>query len=67
MSDDHPTLMPADVAAMFGVEPCTVLGWCGDGKITGLKIGHRTLRLRPSDVARFIERHETKPAGAARG
>jgi excisionase family DNA binding protein len=67
MSNDHATLKPEDVAAHFGVEPVTVLDWVKQGKLTALKLSGKVIRFRESDVARFIERSETRAAATARG
>lgn len=62
MSDDaqRPTepdvlLTPAEVAAMFRVNPKTVTRWARAGKISAIRTlgGHR--RFRSSEIRRFLE------------
>jgi hypothetical protein len=48
------------------VKPDTIKSWYRRGILTGMRIGPKTIRFRPSDVARLIQRHETRAAGAAR-
>ena len=65
MSDDaqRPTepdvlLTPAEVAAMFRVNPKTVTRWARAGKISAIRTlgGHR--RFRSSEIRRFLEELE---------
>jgi predicted site-specific integrase-resolvase len=67
MNNDDASLSAEDIAPRFGVKVDTIKSWYRRGILTGVKIGPKILRFRPSDVARFIERHETKAAVAARG
>lgn len=48
-------LTPAEVAAMFHVDPKTVARWAQAGKIRAMRTpgGHR--RYRESDMLRFFE------------
>jgi excisionase family DNA binding protein len=50
-----PLLTPAEVAAMFRVNPKTVTRWARAGKITAIRTlgGHR--RFRASEIARCME------------
>lgn len=59
-------LTPAEVAAMFRVNPKTVTRWARAGKISAIRTlgGHR--RFRASEVRRFLEQVETgEPAAEA--
>ena len=51
-------LTPAEVAALFRVNPKTVTRWARAGKITAIRTlgGHR--RFRASEVRRCVERME---------
>ena len=51
-------LTPAEVAALFRVNPKTVTRWARAGKITAMRTlgGHR--RFRASEVRRCVERME---------
>jgi excisionase family DNA binding protein len=51
-------LTPAEVAAMFRVNPKTVTRWARAGKISAIRTlgGHR--RFRSSEVRRFLEELE---------
>ncbi len=57
-SGDEPNdklLTPAEVAALFRVDPKTVAGWSRAGKLTAIKTlgGHR--RYRASEVMRLLQ------------
>jgi excisionase family DNA binding protein len=63
MYQDHPTdgdalLTPAEVAAMFRVNPKTVTRWARAGKISAIRTlgGHR--RFRASEVQEFLVRSQ---------
>jgi len=67
MYQDHPIdgealLTPAEVAAMFRVNPKTVTRWARAGKISAIRTlgGHR--RFRASEVRAFLAR--TQEVGA---
>jgi excisionase family DNA binding protein len=53
-TDAEPLLTPAEVAAMFRVDPKTVTRWANSGKLTSLRTlgGHR--RYRESDVLNLL-------------
>jgi excisionase family DNA binding protein len=62
MSDQPQTdtlLTPAEVAALFRVNPKTVTRWARAGKITAIRTlgGHR--RFRSSEIRRCLEQLET--------
>jgi len=54
-----PLLTPAEVAALFRVNPKTVTRWARSGKITAIRTlgGHR--RFRTTEVRRCLEQMET--------
>lgn len=61
MTDQHvpdALLTPAEVAALFRVNPKTVTRWARAGKITAIRTlgGHR--RFRASEIRRSIEEME---------
>ncbi|MFA5786854.1 MAG: BldC family transcriptional regulator [Actinomycetota bacterium] len=58
-------LTPAEVAAMFRVDPKTVTRWARAGKLTSIRTlgGHR--RYRESEVRRLLEGHDEFPYRAA--
>ncbi|MBI1843149.1 MAG: BldC family transcriptional regulator [Actinobacteria bacterium] len=53
--NEDPLLTPAEVAAMFRVNPKTVTRWSRKGQLTAVRTlgGHR--RFRASEVARCVE------------
>ena len=55
-------LTPAEVAALFRVNPKTVTRWARSGKITAMRTlgGHR--RFRSSEINRCLEELEHKSA-----
>ena len=63
---DHPNndalLTPAEVAALFRVNPKTVTRWARAGKITASRTlgGHR--RFRASEIRRCLEQMEREGA-----
>lgn len=54
-------LTPAEVAALFRVNPKTVTRWARAGKITAIRTlgGHR--RFRASEIRRCLEQMENEP------
>ncbi|HLI24211.1 MAG TPA: BldC family transcriptional regulator [Acidimicrobiales bacterium] len=63
MADSPPPdalLTPAEVAALFRVNPKTVTRWARAGKITAIRTlgGHR--RFRASEIRRCMEALETQ-------
>ncbi|MDO8105879.1 BldC family transcriptional regulator [Isoptericola sp. b441] len=54
-------MTPAEVAALFRVDPKTVSRWATSGKLTAIKTlgGHR--RFRESEVLALMEVPEPKP------
>ena len=61
MADMHPSdalLTPAEVAALYRVNPKTVTRWARAGKISAIRTlgGHR--RFRASEIRRCIEEVE---------
>ncbi len=61
MSQPDALLTPAEVAALFRVNPKTVTRWARAGKITAIKTlgGHR--RFRASEISRCLDQMETEP------
>ena len=63
---EHPNpdalLTPAEVAALFRVNPKTVTRWARAGKITAIRTlgGHR--RFRASEIRRCLEQMEREGA-----
>jgi excisionase family DNA binding protein len=66
MMAEHPNndalLTPAEVAALFRVNPKTVTRWARAGKITAIRTlgGHR--RFRASEIRRCLEQMEREGA-----
>jgi excisionase family DNA binding protein len=56
--DPEPLLTPAEVAALFRVDPKTVTRWARAGKLTSLRTlgGHR--RYSESEVRNLLDRSE---------
>ena len=56
--EPEPLLTPAEVAALFRVDPKTVTRWAKAGKLTSLRTlgGHR--RYRESEVRNLLGREE---------
>jgi excisionase family DNA binding protein len=54
ISEAEPLLTPAEVAAMFRVDPKTVIRWANAGKITSIRTlgGHR--RYREKEVRSLL-------------
>lgn len=66
-TEDEQLLTPAEVAAMFRVDPKTVTRWAKAGKLSSIRTlgGHR--RYRASEVARLragIPGQRTEATGA---
>lgn len=57
-SDREELLTPAEVAAMFRVNPKTVTRWARAGKISAIRTlgGHR--RFRAEEIRKFLEQVE---------
>lgn len=58
LNQPDPLLTPAEVAALFRVNPKTVTRWARAGKITCIRTlgGHR--RFRASEIRRSLEQME---------
>ena len=54
-TDSEPLLTPAEVAAMFRVDPKTVTRWAKAGKLSSIRTlgGHR--RFKASEIRKFLE------------
>lgn len=61
-TSQDPLLTPAEVAALFRVNPKTVTRWARAGKITAIRTlgGHR--RFRSSEIKRCLEQMEREGA-----
>lgn len=59
-NDSEVLLTPAEVAAIFRVDPKTVTRWAKSGKITAIRTlgGHR--RYRRSEVHKLLELNDSK-------
>jgi excisionase family DNA binding protein len=59
---ESPLLTPAEVAALFRVDPKTVTRWAQQGKLRSIRTlgGHR--RYREAEVQAFLERPGTSQA-----
>lgn len=55
MFNDEPLLTPAEVAALFRVDPKTVTRWANTGKLTSIRTlgGHR--RFKESEVKALLK------------
>ena len=55
---DDSLLTPAEVAALFRVDPKTVTRWAKAGKLSSIRTlgGHR--RYRAAEVARFLDENK---------
>ena len=58
---ESPLLTPAEVAALFRVDPKTVTRWAQQGKIRSIRTlgGHR--RYSEAEVQAFLERPQSLP------
>lgn len=63
MDQNDSLLTPAEVAALFRVDPKTVTRWAKAGKITSIRTlgGHR--RYRESEVRSLLRGHERNGIG----
>ena len=50
---------PAEAAALLAVSVEQVWEWCRLGRLPRVKMGHRTIRIRRSDLAEFIRQCAT--------
>lgn len=57
LTDAEVLLTPAEVAALFRVDPKTVTRWAKAGKLTSIRTlgGHR--RYRESEIKELLENH----------
>ena len=54
-----PLLTPEQVAQMLGRHPKTVLNLVARGELRAIKLGARTVRFDPADVADYVDAHRT--------
>jgi excisionase family DNA binding protein len=61
--DEEALLTPAEVAALFRVDPKTVTRWAKAGKLSSIRTlgGHR--RYRAEEVRRFLEGARSNSGG----
>lgn len=55
-------LTAAEIARLLQVNVMAVYRWRDEGKLTGVKFGHRTVRFHRDDVIDFIDK-STEEAG----
>lgn len=54
--DPNTLLTPQDTADLLGVSPATLARWRSEGgHLKFVRLGHKTVKYRYSDVAEFIE------------
>lgn len=65
--EPRPLLTPAEVAAMFRVDPKTVTRWAKDGRLSSIRTpgGHR--RYEESEVRALLEGRRHDPRSARTG
>jgi excisionase family DNA binding protein len=57
-SAELPKLLTAvDVAKLLGRHPRTVKTLAAQGELRGIRLGRRTLRFHPDDVAAYVDAH----------
>ena len=63
--EEEVLLTPAEVAALFRVDPKTVTRWAKAGKLSSIRTlgGHR--RYRAEEVRRFLEGARSNSGGAS--
>lgn len=60
---EPPRLLDAeDVARVLGKHPRTVLILAQRGELASIRLGRRTIRFHPDDVAAFIDAHRSRVA-----
>jgi excisionase family DNA binding protein len=64
----EPLLTVAQAARLMALKTPTLYGWIEEGKFEGLKIGTKSVRIRPEVVRAFLEaaQKEAKEAKEAR-
>lgn len=50
------------VASFLQVSPSSVYRWIKAGKLPAIKLGHRQVRVRQTDLEAYIRSHLTTPA-----
>ena len=53
-SDDSPSISPREFADRFGLHIETVYRYIKEGRIRAVYVGPRFVRIRPSEVERFL-------------
>ena len=55
-----PKLLDAEqVSEILGQDPRTILNAVRDGRLTAVRLGHRTIRFRREDLDAYISAHRT--------
>lgn len=54
------TLTPEQAAERLRVSRAKILDWLRSGRLRGSKLGYRTWRITPSEIAAFLERETVK-------
>ena len=62
MSELEQLLTAEKVGKVLGKHPRTVLVLAQKGELVATRLGHRTVRFRPSDVQDYIDRHRVAAA-----
>ena len=56
-------LTTEEVAGILGRNPRTILKAAHDGQLACVRLGHRTVRFRPDQIAEYIAAHEIRRVG----
>ena len=59
---DDEFLTVAEIAELLKLNQQTVRNWIDAGKLPAIRVGERRVRIRRSDLVRFLERGHTAPA-----
>lgn len=57
---DAPGLSVAEAAKLAGMLPATLSKDIGKGKIVATRLGHRTVRIEPGELTRYLKAKGTK-------
>ena len=61
--DELTLLSASQLAARLRVTPRTVLQWHREGRIPGIRISHKVLRFRLTDVVSHLEKNAERDGG----
>lgn len=53
--DFEPLITIAEAARLLGLNEQTLYGWIHEGKFEGLKLGNKSVRVRPEAVRAFLD------------